>query len=560
VIRGLDGDRVRLLENGVGTLDASAASPDHAVSVDPLILDSVDVIRGPSALLYGSSAIGGVVNVRTVRIGSQPIDAPELKLSGLLSSVDRGRALGVLGRTRTARWVLEADVSARGSEDVETPIGQIRNSAARNYQAGIGATYFGRHSRYGVALSAIKNFYGTVAEPDVQIDLERFRLDLETETRLENWLETARIKGAVTSYRHEERVGETVGTTFRNRGGELRADLKHRPSGAMEGLIGAQAQLFEFSALGEEAFLPTTFNQSYAAFAFEEWNVGAWRPSAGLRLETARVQARESVAFGPGQNRDFFAPSGSLGIAYSFRKETTLGLHLTYTERAPNYQELFANGEHVATGIFEVGHADLHEEHSAGAELAFRHREGEVELRTAVFVQNFGSFIALVPTGATSAGGLSIYDYATVSARLTGFEGAVEFPLVDSLAGGKLAAELRVDTVYGRDLTRDTFLPRMPPFREGATMSWRRQGWYGFAELQRSERQHLVAPGETETPAYQLVNFGVEAPFDTALGALRLSLRLNNAFDALARMHTSFLKDIAPLPGRNLVLGVQAAL
>jgi iron complex outermembrane receptor protein len=584
IIRGLDGDRIRIMENGTGTLDASAASPDHAVSVDPLVVNSIEIIRGPSALLYGSTAIGGVVNVKTARISNRMIDADSLKMAGNLSSVDQGRALGGMAHVKSGQWVFEMDASGRGSENYSIPgfarssqkqtqeplaageteeSKRVENSANRSYQGGMGATYLLSDGHFGAAFSAIQSQYGTVAEKSVQINLQRFRLDLEAEKKLSTWVEQVRIKGSATVYRHQEIDAGEVGTTFRNKGGELRADFKHRKVGSMEGVFGFQSQLFQFSALGEEAFLPTTLNHSNAVFAFEEWTVGQWKPSAGIRLDLSGVKAKEDTRFGAEKSVQFFAPAGSLGLAYQLSTEQTLGVTGTYTERAPNYQEIFAQGDHVATNVFERGDRNLRQERSVGAEVFYKSKNRTDQFRASIFAQSFSSYIALLSTGvvpADSADGLEESQFRSVSALLTGAEmqWAHEWPLV--LWDGRFETELQADFVRGINRSQTGNLPRIPPVREGLTLNYKNQGWLGFVQYQRSEQQGLITDNELSTDAYTFINAGVEAPVTTAFGSFRITFRLNNIFDHEGRVHSSFLKDVAPLPGRNAMLSMQASL
>jgi iron complex outermembrane receptor protein len=589
IIRGLDGEKIKILENGVGVIDASGTSPDHAVSTDPLIIDSIEIVRGPSALLYGSGAIGGVVNLRNTRIANRPLDASDLKLAGKLSSVDRGRSLGAVLRQPFGKsWILEIDGSIRGSEDYEIPgfarssylrandgpgadagdFNKVTNSASRFGQLGLGITHVDENGHYGLALSGIKNDYGTVAEKTVLIDMERFRLDFDSEFKSDGFIKAVDVKGAASVYRHQEIDSGEVGTTFRNKGGDLRVDLKHAKTGAMEGMFGAQAQYFHFSALGDEAFLPTTHNLSTAVFAFEEWKAGDFKPSLGIRADRASVESVDPdlTKFSAAQTKTFFTPSIAAGLLYSLDTDTTAGLNLTYTERAPNYQELFANGPHLATNAWEIGDTAMPIERSLGAELSLRRKNKENEGRFSLYAQSFSSFIALSKTGGTHpspddpAETVDDYRYNSVAALLFGAEVEYKRELPFRLAEGKFELEAQFDFVRGLDRSNHDWLPRMSPFRESLALNYRNKGWLGQIEAQRSEKQNLLAANELPTDAFTLINLGVEAPVSTDFGSFRLIGRVNNLFNQEARVATSFLKDQAPLPGRNFILGLQASL
>lgn len=601
VIRGLDGDRIRVLENSLGTLDASSASPDHAVAVDPMILDEVDLIKGPAALLYGTNAVGGVVNLKTLRIASRPLEAPELKGTAQWSSVDRGRSISLMGRNAygapSRQWIIETDVVWRGSEDYSVPgfarteaertndpldpgkvedFNRVSNSAQRGLQAGLGVTYLGSGERYGWSLSGLQSQYGVVAEKDVLIDLERIRSELEAEIRSSGFFENLRFKAALSHYQHQEKEGETVGTQFNTRGGEFRADLKHRKNQwsdttTSEGVFGIQAQVFEFAAAGDEAFLPTSMNESLGLFAFEEWTWNLWKPKLGLRVDRSRVATRTSTRFTDFSVRDFWTPSASLGVSRELDQSNELQLQWTWTERAPNAQELFSRGDHAATGIYEQGDASLGTEKSWGVELSHRFQSDRksirgFDLKTSLFFQSYASFIALRPTGVTPSGAeYAQSNYQAVSAYLTGGEVQAAVPLEEDWLGGAWTLDAQLDVVYGRDRTHQASLPRMPPLRELLKLEYRRQDkgggipWTAHLEVQRSEAQSQVSSAEERgTPAFTLLNAGLELPF--AGGQWRLNARAQNLLDQTARLHTSFLKEIAPLPGRNFVLSLQAQL
>jgi iron complex outermembrane receptor protein len=248
-------------------------------------------------------------------------------------------------------------------------------------------------------------------------------------------------------------------------------------------------------------------------------------------------------------------------VLYRLDATCTLGLSGAYTERAPNYQELFANGRHLATGIYEVGDRALKPEIGRSIELSLRRRSARGDGRVSVFAQDFNRFLALSPTGEIDVdSGLPVYAFGATQALLVGFEVEYRRRLPWRLSGGSFELELALDWVRGMTRGDSKNLPRMPPLRETVALGYRTSAFSAEIEVQRSEAQGIVAPNELPTSAYTLVNLGVEVPVRTTFGTFSLLARLNNFFDVEARNHVSFVKEIAPLPGRNFVAGIQARI
>lgn len=577
VIRGLDGERVRILQNGIGTMDASGASPDHAVSADPFLMEKVEIIRGSASLLYGSSAIGGVVNMVNGRIPEHLPDPYNIRVNSRYSSVDQGRNGGFTLNTKAGKFAFHLDGVLRKSSNYhvpgfarstrlresspisDEPTDEVANSGNTSWESAIGGSYIFDSGFAGASLSTFNTNYGTVAEPDVKINLKKQRVDVASEVKGTRWIQSTRMKAAYSSYTHKELENGVVGTTFLNRGAEGRVDLKHRPIGLMEGIIGTQGQYSDFSANGEEAFLPTTINTSTALFAFEELKLGRWTPTFGGRVERSQVTAKASDKFGPEDSKNFIPLSGSTGLLYQLSKDYSLGLNTTFSQRAPNYQELYANGAHIGTGIFEVGDRAIGMENGRAVELSFREKTRTSEGRASVFVQDFQNFIALTPTGTTDVdSGLEIYNYSSVRARLYGAELEYRKELPWRVGPGVFEIETKADFVRGVNLSSSSNLPRMPSIRETVSLDYNTNPLRTNLEVQRSEKQWMTAPGELPTDGYILVNLGLEAPINTSFGVLQTKLRVNNLLNEEARNHVSFLKDLAPLPGRNIIFGIQA--
>ncbi len=288
---------------------------------------------------------------------------------------------------------------------------------------------------------------------------------------------------------------------FKNRGDEARLELKHAKLGLFQGLFGLQMNVFDFEALGEEAFLPPTENQNYAAFIFEEAELGSWKPSLGARFDFSQVRAEDVLDnpnFGVGETKNFTGGSVSAGTLYSFNDVQAVALNVAYTERAPNYQELFANGPHMATGAFEIGDKNLQKERSTSAELSYRHKSHDTQGSLGVFVQDFNDFIAQSLTGNTvispDGDSLDEYAYRAVSVRFYGAELDFSHQLPTLLPGGTLELGLKVDMVKAKNRDNDENLPRITPFRETLSAVYKTNKYSADLEIQRSEKTKRHSP------------------------------------------------------------------
>ena len=572
VIRGLDGDRVRMLENGIGLLDASGASPDHAVSVDPMLVESIEILRGPSALIYGSSAIGGVVNLRTNRISETGIETGHSDFNLRYSSVDRGKSMGGVACYKLGNYVFHIDGSLRSNENYEVPVGsgEVENSSNRTSQAAVGISRPFENGFVGLSLSGYLTDYGVVKEEDVRIGMDRVRLDAAGEIKRIAFFDSIRFKSAYTKYEHQEREGAAgeIGTIFRNRGIESRVDAK-----AGNLTFGLQQQYFRMGAIGREAFLPTTRNSSWGVFALQEAKWGAFRPSWGVRLESASVVGEEGTLLPSEVRKNFLAPSSSLGMQVALPapvsgQDWTLGFNSTYTERAPNYQELFAGGAHMATSTYEIGNDSFTTEKNLGFEVSLKVKDRRNEVRLSTYVQNFRNYIALTPTGVPNdmdtpgdpSDDLEEYEFLSTPARLFGAELEYTHKLEQALLGGNWEFDFKADWMRGLDLGGGGNLPRMVPARGTLGLRYQHSRFALDGEFQRVEGQNLLAVNETATRGYNLLNLGAEVPFSGSFGNVKLLLRANNLFNVEARNHISFVKDVAPLPGRNIVVGIQGSI
>ncbi|MBX3749748.1 MAG: TonB-dependent receptor [Opitutaceae bacterium] len=613
VIRGLGGDRLRVLENGLGAIDASATSPDHAVSLDPLLIERVEVVRGPSALLYGGNAVGGVVNVITHRIHSALPDRPfQARAEVRTGSADDSLTSGVVLDGAAGRIAWHVDGYVRDTGDVAIPgfaesarrraaetaeaaehgeeapaeiAGHIPNTALRNdggafglsfigERGFVGLAYSGHNSRYGVPAGAHEHAdEGEPAESDhgdegVRIDLRQRRLDLEGAiTESFGPFSGARFKLGTARYRHAELEGDAIGTVFHNRGYDGRLELMHGTAGGLAGAFGWQGGRSDFDAAGDEAFVPPSRTDTQALFLLEETTIGTGTWQFGARYELQEIERRDVSGVG----RDDGQVNLSLGYLHRLGDAWTLGASLARTERAPNAQELYADGPHVATNAYEIGDPTLGTEASVAFDVTLRRRTGLVTGALTLFTNHFDGFIFERPTGeraeegaagweihgdADDDHGIAVYRFVQRDARFVGAEAEAIVHLHEG-GDGQLDLIFGADLVRGRNRTDGADLPRITPMRVKTGVAWRRGALALGAEVQFVARQKRTAPGETPTAAYDLIS--AYANYRLTSGPLNwdLFIRGANLGDREARLHTSFLKDVAPLPGRDVTVGAR---
>jgi iron complex outermembrane receptor protein len=492
-IRGLDGERVRILANSGATLDASALSFDHAVPLEPLVAERIEVLRGPAALLYGGSAIGGVVNVIDNRVPRRPAASPfsgaaELRWDGTAA----GRAGAAVFGGGSRRWAWHGDVARRDAGEQRVPrfvpledgeplpaSERVRNSDAGSQSAALGGSLFFAEGRIGAAVDRQRNEYGVVAEPDVRIDMHRNQLRLEGEwTPRATPVEALRMQALLGDHEHREIEGSgEVGTTFRNRGGEWRGELVHRAVGPLKGTLGVQIERNRFSALGEEAFVPGTETARQGLFALEELRLGPSTTGLGLRLERTRVESSGDAdpavpRFGARAERWFSSTSLALSQRFELGAGWALAGLASRNQRAPSAAELFANGVHAATGTYERGDASLGAERGTAWELALERRAAGAHLRIAAWGARFGRYLALVDSGlVVDEGGepvppdtpdaVPLHRFVAVQARLRGLE--LEAEQRFDFGGPMLVARVGYDRTVADDLTNGEPLPRIAP-------------------------------------------------------------------------------------------------
>lgn len=578
VIRGLSGPRVQVLTNGIGLIDASSVSPDHAVATDPAEANRIEIIRGPATLVYGGSAIGGVVNVLDDRI---PTEIPEGGVSGVVStqasSVDDGRSAFGRMTVGSGNFAFNVDGVKRKTDDYDIPAPAIsaRRAAAEGLARedtgtqpnsyidleawGVGGSYIGDKGFAGVSYKNTDSEYGTVAEESVFIKLNQKRWDARGEYRFDSGPFSA-LRGSYghADYTHTEfeAVGEP-GTIFNSDGWEGRADLVQRERNGWNGAVGVQALSRNFEAIGEEAFVPSVKIDELGLYTVQRLDLGNHGFEGGLRYDRRELSGTP-IGGASEVTREFDNWSAS---AAAFIRPTAglfLGLSLAHNERAPSEVELFADGVHIATAAYETGDLTLKSEKVTTLEGTAHYDRGRFTGDLHVYHSWYNGFIDERPTGdqfyfEEEDELFPMYRFVQTDAKFYGFELEGAYALWQD-GDRKLSLEGAADYVHAQT----DFGPaaRIPPYSVTGRLAWTSTKFDASAEVRHVGEQDRVA-NEFELPTddYTLVNASVAVrPF--AQQNVTLFAEARNLTDEEAREHVSFLKDIAPLPGRNLRVGV----
>ena len=588
VIRGLDGDRIRLLDNGGASADASNLSFDHAVAVDPLVVERIEVLRGPAALLYGGNATGGVVNTIDNRIPRHALSGlggrAELRLGG--AADERASSALIEGGQNGLNW--HVDAAQRRSADLRTPRftprsdGQVRpqadrvaNSAGDSRSAALGGSWADTRGFVGIAVDDYRNDYGVTVEPDVTIRMQRQRIQLAGERRgLAGPLAEWRFQASQTRYQHQEvEASGAIGTTFSSQGAELRLQAKQaeRPAlgGVWRGLLGLQLEQLDFSALGEEAFVPNSHTRSSGLFTLQQLAIGPLSGSVGARIEQVRVRSDGDTAapasphFGAATQRDFNPHSLSLGVVAKLGSGWQASATLGSTERAPAYYELYADGLHVATGAYERGDPGQQLERSRHLELGLQWQQGASKLNAALFATRFANYIALAATGlqiAVDAGAQRTwpeYRFIGVPASLRGFEIEAKQRLLEG--PWQVDASAGLDLVRGSNSATGEPLPRIAPMRLQLGLDAALGPWRAGVALKSVAQQDRVPAEDIATAGATLVDLWASWRQRWGEADAVWSLKLANLGNALAYNATALrsARELSPAGARALTAGLR---
>ncbi len=560
VIRGQDGARVAILANGMASDDVSNVSQDHAVSIEPFLADQIEVIKGPTNLLYGSGAIGGIVNAADGRIATAPLDA------GLSGRAETRYDNGSNGFTQLLRadiggdgYALHADGVYRDNEDVSGPNGDIANSAVQTRTGAIGASHFGDWGYAGASLSRYLNEYGNPAEPGDAID-PGVTLNMQ-QTRFEskaginnpiNGIEIVKLGYTYTDYQHTEFEGSDVGTQFFSEGHQFRAEGVHSSNESHKGAFGIQAQKKSFEAIGAEAFIPSTSSQGAGLFIVEQFTKGRMKSEIG-----ARIDRNQSEADGF-NSRSFSLYSLSAAGRYALSDRVDFTLNLDHAERSPVEEELYSDGVHAATAAYEIGDPDLAKERADQIEIGLHVHDERYEAKISLYRSRFKDYIYLSDTGLEVDDDgelLPVRQWRQDDSTFTGYE--AEF--IYKISANSFDHQLRlfVDGVRA-EIDGGGNLPRIPASRYGAGWDWQSGKWQGGIGVVRSDAQNDTADYETPTDGYTLVNANINYILhDGDDASWELFLQGSNLGNREARSATSAIKDLVPLPGRAISAGIR---
>ena len=589
ILRGFQGDRVRILTDGIGSFDVSTTSVDHAVVINPLLAERIEVVRGPAALQYGSSAIGGVVNVLDTRIPrSVPDEAVHVDAVGTYSSVsNQWYGASAVDLPVGEKLVLHVDGSYLDGDDMKigghvlspaaraealaSPNPDVRaladlkdrlpNSAARTWDIAVGASVITEGGQIGFALSHYDSLYGIPARYDLEtgegeaprIAVKQTRFDARTEVDLGGFFDKLKGRFGFADYKHAEleEDGE-AGTRFFNKGLEGRLELSQAKHGVWQGAIGTQLLIRDFNVIGDEAFVPKNETVQYGLFTLQTFDWGKLKAELGGRVEKTKVSS-DPIAI----SRDFTTLSGSAGASYEFAPGWRFGVNLSHTERAPSAEELFANGPHAGTQAFEIGNPDFRKERSNGVDATLRGGGKDFTIELSGFYNKFNNYIYDAQTGDVEDG-LPVFQAYQADARYYGVEAQATVTLA-RFGDWKIAADGLADYVRATVIGTGP-APRIPPLRLLGGLSATSGMIDGRVEVEHAFDQDRVAAFETTTNGYTLVNASIGVrPFGEGPNRPEVLLSANNILDVDARRHASFLKDFAPLAGRDIRVTLRAS-
>lgn len=597
VIRGQTSPRVKVLSDGARLFDASEVSPDHAIPVETMLIDGIEVLRGPSALIYGGGAISGAVNLLDERI---PTHIPENGIEGMFEARsgwgDRERSAGggitfgagnvalrIEGAHRNAgNYRVPHYVPPTGSDhdhdhdhEAEQGFNRVPGSFNRSGTLSLGGSWIGSQGFLGIAYTERRSRYGLPGHshdyedchphgsslhcgghdhgdddhdhagahvPEVEMLSRRFDLRGEWTDPTET-IERIRLRGGYTNYRHDEIDDGEPATTFRNKGYDMRAELQHAPIGGLHGVFGAQFADNDFAATGEEGFIPESKTKNGAVFLLEEYALGRWRFEGAVRQEWQRT----SAAGRPDRSHSPF--SASAAAHWDFLPGYTASLSLARSQRAPHVQELYARGIHFATSTFELGNADLKVETAHSIELGLRKTEGATTFSASAYHYDYKGHIHARTLDQHED--FRLIRYHQSDASFTGVEGSISHDFTSFLSG----------TVFG-DLVVARFddgtpLPRIPAARLGVRADFSYERWSGSLEYYRVFEQNRIASFETATPGYNMLNASIAYEFGAGPFRNQLYVRGTNLLNSVALNHASFIKSKAPLRGTHVAFGLR---
>ena len=549
IIRGLDGDRVAVLEDGQRMGDLSSQSGDHSVPSNPAAARKIEVVRGPATLLYGANAIGGLVNVITDSIPSEPAQGASGNFAFNLGS--NGGAAGGAGDIHVGNGRIALHFGGAGNRagNYTTPEGDVGNSQSRTAMGQVGASWTGARSYAGASYGYDDSTYGipVVEEGTIRLTPQRHSFSARVGGKnLDGWLQSYRATLGVRNYQHSELEGDEVGTTFHNDTIEGEVLLSHKRVGSLVGSFGGWFMSRAFEAVGAEALSPPVDQRAYAGFLYEEVESPHATLQFGGRLDHASYEPAGGL-----RPRDFTEFSGSVGLLLKPRRANdnfVVALNVARAARYPAIEELYYLGPHPGNLAFEIGNDDLEAEHALGFDLSLRGRGDRFEAEVTLFRNDISNYIFRQPTGDIEEEFPVVRNVAADSVLL-GVEAHADVKLT-----AELTAEVTYDVVRGELKTSHEPLPRIPPSRVLAGLTYQKNAFQIGGRLQAVSKQTRVFGEETPTGGYATVKFFASYSFDRGGVLNTITARLDNAADASYRNHLNYLKDVLAEVGRSFKL------
>ena len=579
VIRGLDGDRVQILQDGQRIGDLSSQSGDHGVSINPAAAQRIEVVRGPATLLYGANAIGGLVNVITEDIPTKPIQGATGNLTFDLGSAAREGAGAADLQAGNGRFAVHVGGGGRRSGDVATPEGEVTNSQSRNGFGNVGLSWTGAKGYFGGSYGYDDTKYGIpVVEGGIlQLTPRRHAFSLRGGAQgLTGAFDGFRATMSVRRYKHDELEGEEVGTAFKNDTTELEVMGSHRAYGRLKGNVGAWLLGRAFDAQGAEALSPAVDQNGFAAFVYEELTWPHFTVQFGGRVDRVMFEPTGEP------EREFTNGSGSVGVLFrpaAADDRLTIAASLARAARNPALEELFFFGLHHGNFAIELGNPDLESEKALGFDVSLRWRSGRASGELTYFRNDVSNFIfrqeldeeefeareeefearfpgrELVGHHHEEEGGVeeeedfAFVDFVGADAVLQGIEAHADFQLAPGVF-----AEFGADLVRASLTRNDDPLPRMPPFRIRGGLRYQRNAFQLGGDVVGTGKQDRVLGAETPTDGFTLLKLFASYSFVSGRAVSTITARVDNVTDTLYRNHLSLIKDVVPEMGRNFKL------
>jgi iron complex outermembrane receptor protein len=566
IIRGFDGDRILIMQDGIRTGDLSSQSGDHAISIDPAGLERIEVVRGPATLLFGSNAVGGVVNAIS------PQDAFRAQpFSGLVAgaTVDGGSANGqggVNANVLSGRgpWLFWAGGGSRRTGDYDTPEGPVDNSATELHTVRAGTGWTGARSFFSVGGQLERHRFGVPfaatfeGEEGVSVDIKSERNDVRIDAGLRNltsaFLDAVKVTFARSDYAHDEleieEGEEFLGTAFTNTISSLRAELEQKRQGKLTGRLGVEWFGRDYTSVGAEALAPPTTQSAFSAFGYEEVNFGRYRLQFGGRVERTAYEPgarppspeeEEEEEEGPPapRNRTFTGASGSFGVHADLGRMAAVVVNVTGASRAPALEELYNFGPHIGNLTFEIGNQELALERTTGLDVSLRSRNERLRGEVNVFFYNISNFVFLDVTDEIEDN-LRVADFLQGDSRFVGFEAGGDIDIVRGLH-----LNVGVSAVRATLTETDEAVPRIPPItgRIELEVPWRHLSI--SPEVVVRARQSRVFRDEAATAGSTVINLGVTYFLVRGHATHAVTFKALNLANEAYRSHTSFIKDLA---------------